>query len=221
MRPSWVLPVSLLGLGACVRYVDSTDLAEVEESVTAIAVTGTLGHLTVKGKDAGPIHIERVVHAKEGSYPPQTHTVSGGSVHISSKCDESHRCEMRHTIEAPRNVPVSVDLDVAYVEIKGMNAKVDIDLETGNVDALDLRSKQVDARVGAGDIDLIFLEPPERVDAEIDVGTLTIAVPEGAYRCELDEELVHTEIAHIECKDDATAVIHARVEVGKLRLLGK
>jgi hypothetical protein len=162
-----------------------------------------------------------VVHAAEDSYPAETHVVDEGVVRIRSRCDHAKRCEMRHRVDAPRELPVTVDLDVAYVEIKGMSGPLQLDLESGNIDVVDARSPAVKARVGAGDIDLVFAEVPKEVSAEIDVGTLTIAVPKGSYRCEIDEELVHTEIEYVQCDDAAPNVIRARVEVGSLRLVGR
>lgn len=205
----------------CARYIEATDLADVEDSVTAIEVGGNIGHLSVEGVDGGPLHVERVVHAAEGSFPTAIYELREGVVHLRSRCDDSPRCEIRHRVRAPRELPIHVDLDVAYVEIRAMAGAIDLELETGNIDVVDVSSAEVRARVTAGDIDLIFTEVPRLVDARIEAGTLTIAVPAGSYRCEFEHELAHNHIENVVCSTSAEATIRAHVGVGSIRVIGR
>jgi hypothetical protein len=193
MRPLPIMMVGTMALMAsvptvtgCAGPVGGQVTAQnsyiVTEPVTSIKIDNPVGDTEIEGTDATTISVtERLRYSGN---PPQTrYPVAGEQLTLSYSCPgvfNVNSCGVTYVIKIPRRLTVQIDDQVGVIKLTGLAGQLNLTSATGNIDATGLTSNAVTARAQAGAITLQFSAPPSTVDAQTEVGSITVRLPTGS-----------------------------------------
>ncbi len=185
--------------------------------VRQVVITVDTGSVTLFGAPAGA----RLQISRQARSFPSTRgfheKVSGdGVLTIDARCGGAPGCRIDHVMRVPADVGVVVSLRDGDVELGNLEGPVQVDVGLGKVTGANLRSGEVDVRTEGGDIELLFTAAPRVLLANASAGDVSLRVPAGSYRCDLDKAAA-PEVG-VTCDAAASASIAASTGVGKLRI---
>jgi DUF4097 and DUF4098 domain-containing protein YvlB len=125
--------------------------------------------------------------------------VDGETLHVRGSCPVlgSEWCDVRYTIEVPRDIDLVVRSDNDGVRVTGVRGRVELHSDNGSVRVTDvvgdavltsdnggihafgLTSEHVSASSDNGSIELELVAPPMSVEASSDNGDVVVVVPDG------------------------------------------
>lgn len=79
--------------------------------------------------------------------------------------------------KVPRRLAVQINGEVGTATLTGLAGQLILTSITGSINATGLTSPAVTARASAGTITLAFTTPPANVDAQTQVGSVTVRLP--------------------------------------------
>ncbi|MBV9060689.1 MAG: DUF4097 family beta strand repeat protein [Pseudonocardiales bacterium] len=217
-----VLMGSVPTVTGCVGPVGGQVTAEnsytVTEPVTSIKIDNPVGDTEIEGTDATTISVtERLRYSGN---PPQTrYPVAGGQLTLSYSCPgifNVNSCSVAYLVKIPRRLAVQIDDQVGVIKLTGLAGQLNLRSATGNIDAAGLASNTVTTRTQAGAITLQFSAPPSTVDAQTEVGSITVRLPAGsAYAVDAGSQVG---AADVTVQQDPGSVHHitARSRVGSV-----
>lgn len=217
---AWAAWVAVMGAGAVALLAACAPLrgqsTQVEERVHLVEVTVDAGSVTLLSAPPGSrVQIRRTARAF-----PETrgfhHKVVNGILRVSARCGGAPGCRVDHELRLPPEVAVVVQLQDGDVELTDVAGDVQVDVALGKVTGAGLRSGNIDVRTEGGGIDLIFAEAPHRLVANAAAGDVSLRVPAGSYRCDLDQAAAGA--TDVTCDAAAPHTVAASTGVGKLRL---
>jgi hypothetical protein len=186
--PVVVLGVALLttsalavaGCGTRIGTTTSRNTYTITEPVTSLKIDNPVGNTQIEGSDTNTISV-----TEELSYsgnPPQTSypITGGGHLTLSYTCPgvfDVNSCSVTYLVKVPRRLAVQVDGKVGSTTLTGLAGQLTLSSSTGNINATGLTSATVTARANAGTITLGFTAPPTTVDAQAEVGSVTVRLP--------------------------------------------
>jgi hypothetical protein len=187
----------------------------VPAEVRRIEVTVDTGTVTVVGAPAGSrAQIGRATRAFP--YTRGFHEeLTGSTLQIEVRCGGAPGCRVDHELRLPPEVEVAVYLRDGDVELSDYAGDATIDVGLGKVTGAGLRGASVDVATEGGGIDLVFVAPPRRLVANAAAGDVSLRVPAGSYRCDLDPAAGEISVA---CDPAAPHTIAASTGVGRLRV---
>lgn len=189
---------------------------EVPADVQQVELTVDTGSVTVLPGSVG----SRVqVHRRARAFPDTRAVhddVSRGVLKVDARCGGAPGCRIDHDLRVPPNVRVIVQVNDGDVELDGVTNDLEITVGLGKVTGTGLGGGAVDVRTEGGAIDLIFARAPRTLAANAAAGDVSLRLPAGAYRCDLDRAQAG-EIG-VTCDDAAPNTIAASTGVGKLRV---
>lgn len=189
---------------------------EASDAVQRIEITVDVGSLTLVGAPAGTLVL---VSRNARSFPESRQIrddVDGGTLRIEARCGGAPGCRVDHELRVPPGVAVTVQLGDGDVEVQDVAGSLQIDVALGKVTGSGLAGQVVDVHTEGGPIDLGFVVAPTRLVAYAAAGDVSLRVPAGRYRCDVDPGLVGT--LEVVCDASASATIAASTGVGKLRV---
>ncbi len=203
-------------LGACAPVQGET--VQAPGDVQQVVLTVDSGSVTLLAAPVGArVQIDREARAfpsTRGFHEKQ----NGAVLTIEARCGGAPGCRVDHVLRVPPNVAVVVNLRDGDVELAGLEGDVQVDVGLGKITGSGLRSASVDVRTEGGAIDLIFVTAPRRVVANAAAGDVSLRIPAGSYRCDLDQAAAGE--LGVTCDPNASATIAASTGVGKLRIRG-
>jgi hypothetical protein len=205
----------VLGVAALVGcgHVRSAPV-QVPGQVTRVDVDVDHGNVEiVASADISRVEILRTARGVPESRGVQ-HELTAGVLKIEARCGATPGCKINHKLRVPLGVGVVLrvaDGDVTLVDVSG---DVQVDVGLGTINGLRLGGASVDVRTEGGNIDLIFLDPPKRCVANAAAGDVSLRVPPGNYRCDLDPKAVSRFGVH--CDERSPRTLAASTAVGKL-----
>ena len=216
-RRSLRLLAALAGApGACAPV--QVETVQAPADVQQVVLTVDSGSVTLLGAPLGArVRIDREARAfpsTRGFHEKQ----NGGVLTINARCGGAPGCRVDHVLRIPPHVAVVVQLRNGDVELGGLEGDVQVDVGLGKITGSGLRSGSVDVRTEGGGIDLIFAAAPRQVTANAAAGDVSLRVPAGRYRCDLDQAAAGE--LGVTCDPNASATISASTGVGKLRIRG-
>lgn len=206
-RPLWVLFGSLfvlagLGWGAfnvveLLAHEERTERFTVRAAdVSRLLVDNDTGSVTIVGTASDEVNV--VAEVSDGLRSTGfRHEVVDGTLELRGSCPllGSMWCRVTYRIEVPRHLAVDVDSDDSRVEISNVDGDVDVDTSNGSVELSgiagaitvsgdngsitgdELSSAVAQLETDNGRIELSFVEPPDRVDAEGNNGSIEVVLP--------------------------------------------
>jgi len=223
MRGTMVLVGSAPVLAGCVSSVGQVTAQNsytVTEPVTSIKIDNPVGDTELEGTDAATISVtERLRYSGN---PPQTrYPVANGQLSLSYSCPgvfDVNSCSVTYIVKIPRHLAVQIDDQVGAIKLAGLAGQLKLTSATGSIDATGLTSNAVTARAHAGAITLQFSAPPSTVDAQTDVGSITVRLPAGsAYGVDAGSQIGAADVA-VQQDPGSAHRIAARSQVGAIRV---
>jgi hypothetical protein len=175
-----VATMTLAAAGCAVfdRWHSATRSVQVADRVDRVEVRGAATHVELTAGD-GPISVQETVRYRRDR-PKTSHRTVGTTLTLVDPGCGKRGCEVRFAVRLPASTPVSVDVSVGDVRVRGLRGDLTIHAEVGDVDAAELHAKSVVAHTGTGKVALVFGTVPDRVDAKTSIGEVDIAVPRDA-----------------------------------------
>ena len=188
----WVLGFVLLtasvpavtGCGSRVGPITAQNSFTITEPVTSVKIDNPVGDTEIEGTDATTVSVTEQL--RYSGNPPQTrYPVSGGQLSLSYSCPgvfDVNSCKVTYLVKVPRRLAVQIDNKVGMIKLSGLAGPLTLTSSTGDIDASGLSSDAVTAHARAGAISLGFGAPPNTVDAQTEVGSITVRLPaDSAY----------------------------------------
>jgi DUF4097 and DUF4098 domain-containing protein YvlB len=176
-------------------------------TIDKLMVESSNGDVTILRSLDGKIHVDG---RAEGTLraPAPAIDVQGSVVRVAANCPVwgFGECHSRVVLRVPTGTTVRVDsgsgdivardlagggdLETSSGDVVVDGASGDLTLESGSGDivARELRSEQVRADTGSGDVDLRFTAPPRGAEAKTGSGDVRILVPPGVEQYDVDTE---------------------------------
>jgi len=95
------------------------------------------------------------------------------------------RCRADHRLTVPRRVGLRMTVEAGEVELRDLDADVEVVVGTGAVWGRGLRGDDVVVRAGGGDVVLELAAAPSRVEISTLGGDVELVVPGGPYHVEV------------------------------------
>jgi len=159
--------------------------------ITTIDVSTDRGSVRVIGTDRDDISLHSYVSDGLGG-TDHRERVRHGRLAIDASCafPIGYWCTASYTLRVPRGMKVIAWSGSGRVEVSGTTGAVDLGSQHGDIEAMGLRSRQVQATTDHGSVQLRFASAPQRVTAASDHGDVEVVVPRtgDAYRVELSTD---------------------------------
>lgn len=122
------------------------------------------------------------------SAPRVRSTVDGGVLRVDVRCPgwAFVSCSADVAVRAPAGSSVLVRAIRGSVAVTGMSGTTDVSSEDGAVDVADSRAPEITARSVTDEVSVGTRVAPRRIVVRSETGTVSVAVPAGAYRLVAD-----------------------------------
>lgn len=190
--------LAVAGCGTSIGTTTTQNTYTVTEPVTSLKIDNPVGNTQIEGTDATTVSVtEQLSYTGD---PPQTsHPITGGQLTLSYTCPSGvldvKVCGVSYVVKVPRRIAVQIDDKVGGATLTGLAGPLTLTSSAGNIDATGLTSGAVTARASAGTITLGFTAPPTIVDAQAQVGSVTVRLPAGtAYALDAGSQVGTVEV---------------------------
>src|SRR3954465_6906450 len=194
-------------------------LAAARERQVSYPVTGPLNGLTFD-LGAGDIVIigggRSVIVTRTESYAfghdaRTPRTVSGGVLHVRSRCPTSllGRCSVRYRVVVPDNVPVDVRTSGGSVSLSGYRGSARVVTGGGRIAVSGYCGNSLELRAGRGDVDASTACAPPRLVLRTRSGAGHGVVPAGRYDVDAESTSGRESVRGLTPSPDAPYAIQA------------
>jgi Putative adhesin len=202
----WVLAVGLVFVVVFVGYAALMLVAVLgrtsyERNLTFTPATERLtidtNHGDVRIVAAAGPEVRVTKRVRYGLSEPRTEeSVGPDGLALRSTCNWITPCSVDYVIALPPGFTVDARSSSGDIRVDGTSGPLRIDTSAGDVRGNDLRSTEVTAESSAGDVNLDFATPPERVSVQSSAGDVRVTVPAvtGAYRVDVDTSVGDTRV---------------------------
>ncbi|MGH3977038.1 MAG: DUF4097 family beta strand repeat-containing protein [Pseudonocardiaceae bacterium] len=211
------------GCDANVGTITKQNSYTVTEPVTSLKVDNPVGNTKIEGTDATTVSV--VEQLSYASNPPQTsHAITGGQLNLSYTCPSGvdnvtinvNVCSVTYVVKVPRQISVQIHGQAGGITLTGLAGQLAVTSATGSIDASELTSAAVTARTTAGAIALDFTTPPSTVDAQAQVGSVTVQLPAGtAYAVDAGSQVGNVEVT-VQRDPNSAHRVAAQSQVGSV-----
>jgi DUF4097 and DUF4098 domain-containing protein YvlB len=215
--------MAVAGCDADIGTISKQHSYSVTEPVTSLRVDNPVGNTEIEGTDATTVSV--VEQLNYASNPPQTsHTITGGQLNLDYTCPSGadnitinvNVCSVAYIVKVPRHIVVQIDSQAGAVTLTGLAGQLTITSSTGSIDADELTSAAVTARTSAGAITLVFTAPPTTVDAQAQVGSVTVQLPTGtAYAVDAGSQVGNVDVT-VQRDPNSAHRVAAQSQVGSV-----
>jgi hypothetical protein len=214
-----LLTAAVLTVAGCDARVGTTTAQNsytITEPVMFLKINNPVGNTQIEGTDAATISVTEQL--RYTGNPPQTsYPITGGQLTLSYTCPgvfDVNSCSVTYVVKVPRRLAVQIDDKVGVATLTGLAGQLTLTSSAGNIDATGLTSATVSARANAGTITLGFTAPPTTVDAQAQVGSVTVRLPAGtAYAVDAGSQ-VGTANVTVQRDPDSPHRVRAHSQVG-------
>lgn len=218
-----LLTASTLAIAGCGTRIGTTTAQNsytITEPVTSLRIDNPVGNTEIEATDTNTVSVtEQLRYTGD---PPQTSSpVSGGRLSLSYTCPgilDVNSCSVTYVLKVPRRLAVQIDGKVGVTTLTGLAGPLTLTSSTGNIDATGLTSAMVTARADAGTITLGFTAPPTTVDAQAQVGSVTVRLPAGtAYAVDAGSQVGGADVT-VQRDPSSPHRVTAHSQVGSVRV---
>jgi hypothetical protein len=219
-----LLTASALALTSCNSGISTTGSENnytITEPLTSLMIDNPVGSTQIEGTDATTVSVtEQLRYTGD---PPQTsHVITGGRLTLSYTCPSrginigGDVCSVSYVVKVPRRLAVQIDDKVGEATLSGLAGQLTLTSSTGSINATGLTSGGVTARASTGAITLAFATPPTTVDAQTQVGSVTVQLPaDTAYAVDASSQVGNVE-ATVRRDPGSPHRVRARSQVGSV-----
>lgn len=211
--------LAVAGCGTSIGTATKENTYTITEPVTSLKIDNPVGSTQIEGTDATTVSVTEQL-SYTGNPPQTSHPISGGQLTLSYTCPggvlDVKVCAVTYVVKVPRRIAVQIDDEVGVTTLTGLAGRLTLTASTGNIDATGLTSGEVTARASAGSITLRFTAPPTTVDAQAEVGSVTVRLPAGtAYAVDAGSEVGSAEVT-VQRDPGSAHRVAAHSEVGSV-----
>jgi hypothetical protein len=222
-----IIVLSALGLlgfaGAAYGLSESLGNAErttsvVSQRVHSIVVNADAGDVDIRAGLTGTVTIDRTDHWLLDR-PEVSQELRDGTLTISSACNGIGfvlRCETDFQIAAPPGVDVDVKGTSGDITLRGLNGRVTVETDAGDIEADRVEPVTLHATTNAGNISLDLFGQPTRTAVHSDAGDVNVVVPYGAYRVDGQADAGDVKVTGLLRDDLSPRRIEARTDAGDI-----
>jgi hypothetical protein len=189
-------------------------------SIRAVSIDVGVGHVTVRAVEAGPeggaVRATRRVSGPSGGVSVDDDRF-GGTLLLRSECALLATCRVDMEVEVPAGTALTLRVGSGDVWLDGAIGDVQVDVGDGTVRAELAGQGRRGVRMGWGDVDLQLATVPTGVAVNVAHGDVTVGVPEGVYRLDL-EGFAGVERTGVE--EGEGPVVQVQTRSGRVRLSG-
>jgi Putative adhesin len=177
----------------------------------------------VGGGQRGGMTVERLDHYAFGHDARTTRTVSGGVLHVTSRCPEvlPHACSVRYRVVVPDNVPVDVRTTAGAVSFRNYHGSARISTREGRIRVTGFCGFSLEARSVGGDVDVAAACPPQDLTLRASTGSVHAIVPAGRYQVDATSASGRHAVDGIDARSDAPFAIQALSSSGDVLVEGR
>ncbi|HEU0127714.1 MAG TPA: DUF4097 family beta strand repeat-containing protein [Pseudonocardiaceae bacterium] len=183
---------AVVSCGTRISTVTEHNTYTITEPVTSLKIDNPVGNTQIEGTDATTVSV--IEQLRYTGNPPQTrYPITGSQLALSYTCPgvfDVNTCSVTYLVKVPRRLAIQIDNKVGATTLTGLAGQLTLTSSTGNIDATGLISDAVTARASAGTITLEFTAPPTTVDAQAQVGSVTVRLPASTgYAVDADSQV--------------------------------
>jgi Putative adhesin len=220
-----IVVMAALGLLALSGTAFGLTVALRSERESRWIVDGRVDRIVVRG-DAGDVDVRAgltrdVVVGHRDTWiferPEFRERVADGTLTVTTKCGglaASLRCKSDVAIAAPPDVDVVIRTKSGDVDVRGLNGRVRIRTERGDIRAHRVDTVTISARTDAGDVELDVFGQPARTVADSKAGDIQVVVPYGPYRIDAGSDSGNVRVRNLLRDDLAPRAILAMTDAG-------
>lgn len=204
-----VTAASITGLSACALLPHKTyeDSAIVTEEVTSVRIDAESGSVTIRGVEGlDEVTVERELRYRFSLPSEDSHRVVRGELILE---DCGRQCSVSYVVEVPTGTPVSgvttngsIDLaGLGEIDVRTSNGRISLDDIDGSISARTSNGRIEGERLTGGAIEVrtsngaieIRSDGEHDVTASTSNGSITVVVPDGDYRIDMETSNGRTE----------------------------
>lgn len=220
LAPAALVLASPLLMGShCGFLLDYGETRLITDTVELIVISADDGNVDAVSFERDGILLRRHTFAFQRKLVAPSIAVEDGMLTFSAHCeDNDDSCSFDHMLELPFGIGFDIAMDDAQIDMGYMDADITASFDTGYFNGVRLASPRLDVTANSAEIDADFAAVPEAVGIDLDQGEVTLSVPAGAYRCQLDATNGEATVegAGVVCDDAATAVLDVHLGVGDI-----
>lgn len=213
--------LAVTGCGTSIGTTSNQNNYTITDPVTYLTIDNPVGSTQIEATDATTVSVTEQL--RYTGNPPQTsHMITDGRLTLSYTCPSGainvsvDVCSVTYVVQVPRQLAVQIDGKVGAVTLSGLAGQLTLTSRTGSINATGLTSRTVRARASAGTITLAFTAPPTTVDAQTQVGSITVQLPaETAYAVDARGEIGTVEVT-VEQDSGSAHRVRAHSQVGSV-----
>jgi hypothetical protein len=223
---------ALLIVGGLIALV-CAGLASRERRLVSFPVTGALQGLTfdlgdgditiVGGGRRDALEIRRTEGYAFGRSPDTAHKVEAGVLAVSSRCPTSllAPCTVAYRVQVPDNVAVTIRTTGGKVALRGYRGSAKVTTTRGEIDIAGYCGNSLDARAGAGAIDLEASCAPPQLSLRSASGDVHATLPAGRYDIDAESTSGKAQVNGITARDDAPYSVQVLSASGDVVVQGR
>lgn len=172
-----------------------TETQVYENKITSLESAIESGNFEVRPSTDGKVTVERQLKWARAK-PTYTEKWTGDQLRITGDCpDNVGNCSIDYIVYVPSGVAVHAESQSGNIRVTGVEGDTNLGTESGNIETTDTKgklkartssgnitasrisSKDVDAQVDSGNVDLRFTAVPDKVVARSSSGDIDVTVP--------------------------------------------
>ncbi len=217
-----LLTASALTVAGCdtsIGTITEQNTYTITEPVTSLKIDNPVGNTEIEGTDSTTVSVTEQL-SYTGNPPQTSHPITDGQLTLNYTCPSGvidvEVCGVTYVVKVPRRIAVQIDNEVGGTTLIGLAGQLTLASSTGDIDATGLTSGAVTAHASTGTITLGFTAPPATVDAQAQVGSVTVRLPAGrSYAVDADSEVGSVEVT-VQRDPGSAHRVTAHSEVGSV-----
>jgi hypothetical protein len=208
-------------------------MASTRPHLITYPVTGTVGGLAfdladgdievVGGGQGDQVQVRRSERYAFGHGPRTTRAVEGSTFRVRSRCPTSllGPCTVTYRVIVPDNVALDIRTTTGNVSLRGFRGSARIATGAGKVDIAGYCGNSLDARTGAGAINVAAACAPPRMVLRSGSGAIDAAMPPGRYDLDAESTSGRERVRGVQATADAPYVVQVLSASGDVSVDGR
>lgn len=217
-----VLGALPLGGAACGEIlVDIAQRDLILDPVTSVDFVVDRGDVEVYAFERNGINLYYYMFGSLDIIGAVGHELGDADLSVFSECASTKGlCKVSWYAEIMLGTAVDVHTGKGAVKLTGVDGPITADVVGGGFDGVALGSPVLDVIVDEGDVVVEWTTAPMQASIDVGTGNVTLTLPAGSYRCDLDTADGEIDTTDVVCDDAATVTLDVTVrDVGDITLV--
>lgn len=218
--PSFIAPALALLIGCGDILYDQSQRALILEPVDRVRFEVDIGDVEVFAFDRNAVSLLYYFFGAESQIVDVGWELQDDEIRGYVECEslEGQRsCLADFYTEVPLGTAIVSRTTRGDLKLTGVDAPVEATV-AGSVEGVLLAAPTLDLEVTGGPVCLQFAAPPELLRLSLDAGEVTLRLPPGPYRCDLDADDGDVTLDGVTCDDSAEPTLEVSVGAGNITL---